>query len=559
MNAEVDAIVERYPRIVKSLLSLKEVKVDTKYYYDFNEKIFGESGGSLTSYAEWAFGGWGKWGVQAGARVVTGESHDTLVDGIKELKDDVDLLVSKITSVAQSTWMTPTSRQPLIDIMTEIYGAMVIASKGIDRFKLTYSGDLDKLKKICPYCEEYKSLTKLIYKFTEEMRKQNIIDVANNECLIRQKEGRRFLDEEFRRRSLSDMTLYHTAKDKRAMRQMARHLLPDELSSQIMADLFYYLKLNDRKLKGIIDKQLETSGDHDHVLLRKEETHLYRTLQFFKDRAFIHLKEKSGIPHVKKVLRFGDRKMLMCFRRKMEDGESIERAENDVKYLEKYQKTRGIVLVKGSSKYFSKEQSTLIHSTHLRNYDQGSLETCVDRDDLTFKEKCQITLDLLHALQRLHEDGIVHLNIKPDVVLVEKKSNEAKAKGISSALMGFDYARSVSEGSSESPYYMPFTDMWMLGHVLNYLFTGHESQWLKVMKKVSIFDINLGTAIGSKTRFDEPKVGTVEHLIWLLLHPIPHKRPTASQAIEMVERVLEFEKMKEDLESVTKGLNSLPF
>ncbi|NGX57871.1 MAG: hypothetical protein K940chlam3_00768 [Chlamydiae bacterium] len=557
MNTEVDEIVELYPKVVKSLLSLKEVKADTKYYYDFNNKIFCESGGQLTSFAEWAIGGWGKWGVQTVARVATGESHDTLVLGIKNVMDDVYLLLSKITSVAQSTWMTPTSRRPLIDIMTELYSAMLIASKGIRRLESNYDVELNKSRKIYPFRKEFESRTKFIYRSTENMRRQNIIDEANEECVIRQKEGGRFVDEVFRRRTLSDMTLYHTAKDKKVMRQMSRHLLPDELSSQIMADIFYYLKRNNWKLKEIIDKQLEISVDHDHLLLRKEQTHLYRTLQFFKDNTFIHLKEKSGIPHVKKVLRFADREMLMCLRRKMEDEESIKRVENDVKYLEQYQKTRGIAVIERSSKYFSKDESMLIHSIHMRDYDQGTLETCVHRDDLTFKEKCLITIDLLHALQKLHDDGIVHLNIKPDVVLVQKKTNEEKVTEISSALMGFDFARPYSKEEDSS--YLPSTDMWMLGCVLNYLFTGNEMPWLQCLKNHSVFEADVQVAMGSKVKYDEPKVGTIEHLIWLLIHPDPFIRPRAKLAIEMVEQVLEFEKMKEDLELATKGLSELPF
>lgn len=549
----VDTILERYPKIVESFRSLGQVKEKTKYYCDPNDKKFYVRGGSVAVIAEGLFGQWGKWGAEVGSGLM-GESHDKLAEGITELKKDADHLVTGILSVASQTWMTPTSRKPLIEIMTEIYSAVIFAKSGIERLESTYVTELDKSRRFGLLVRDYKDFCDRIYKFTEELRKQNMIDEANEECEIRHKEGRRFIDEEFRRRSLSDMTMYHTAKDRRGMTQTSRHLLPDELSSQIMADFYYYLKVNTHKLNTIIEKQLQVSRKHNFVMLRKEESHLFRTIQYYKDKSLIFLKEESGIPDVRKVLRFEDRKILMVIQRKLIDDKVIHRVENDIEYLEKHSGARGFVVFKGASRYFSKDPTTLTHSVLIRNYDLGSLDNCVKRGDLTFKEKCLIALDILHALKALHKDKVVHLNLRPSTILIEKKSLAARKAGISAGVMGFEFAKPVSPGDAKET---PDTDMWMLGHVLHYLFTGNQTTWIECMQNHTIMDADPCIAMGKKIQFDEPKLGTVEHLIWQLLLPSGYERPSAAKAIEEIESVLEFEKMKEDLETAIVGLSEI--
>ncbi|GHV67355.1 hypothetical protein FACS1894199_12660 [Bacteroidia bacterium] len=106
----------------------------------------------------------------------------------------------------------------------------------------------------------------------------------------------------------------------------------------------------------------------------------------------------------------------------------------------------------------------------LQYYEEGNLLQLLKKGNISLEQKQSILTQILAGLQFLHENGIIHRDMKPHNVLIVKRGNEYIPKitdfGISKKL---DVNKSsifsnslVGAGTNENPKYHPAIKAWFI-------------------------------------------------------------------------------------------------
>lgn len=117
-------------------------------------------------------------------------------------------------------------------------------------------------------------------------------------------------------------------------------------------------------------------------------------------------------------------------------------------------------------------------------YKNGSLKQMLEQKTLTENEKHGIALNILHGLESIHHKRLIHLDLKPDNILIsDRKEALISDFGISKHLKQIRDFIKWEEGMPISPFLVPpeifstkshvsrKTDIYHLGILLNLLYT----------------------------------------------------------------------------------------
>lgn len=144
-------------------------------------------------------------------------------------------------------------------------------------------------------------------------------------------------------------------------------------------------------------------------------------------------------------------------------------------------------------------------------YPEGSLNNVISTHQLNNEEKAEIITGLLSGIDFLHQSGIIHQNIKPGNILMEKASGKWVPKiinyeiesGKRDSIYNSNTSNSVASLQYASPEQIlgnpvfPNTDLWSFGVILYLLYVGKAPFQAKYNKDQDAFRSELSKAITS--------------------------------------------------------------
>lgn len=190
-------------------------------------------------------------------------------------------------------------------------------------------------------------------------------------------------------------------------------------------------------------------------------------------------------------------------------------------------------------------------------YEGRSLQQTLDQEDgspLTHEQSLSLGRDLLEGTAQFHKLGLLHQDIKPDNLLLNKEKNHAVLA---------DYALAHKESDEKASYYKgskPYfsfehfnenlgalslkADIWALGLTLGELFNlsfplfGNPDYLYSINEILVLYlsDVKERVQALSEEEMEnwigpEPQKGSLEHLVWRMLRPHPQNRPSAVEAL----------------------------
>ena len=180
-----------------------------------------------------------------------------------------------------------------------------------------------------------------------------------------------------------------------------------------------------------IETKLKSHIDKKDYYLKSDKTGLSRTIEYDPKTklTFIHLKchngaEKLGKGYFKTVT-----KSIQYDRNKPElvaHAEQKGSADQEVQALKKTKDIKGVIQAKSITSHKEKATGDKKVSMVFKMYNPGALNAAVIKK-LSFNEKLKIAHDLLTGMKGLHEKGLVHRDLKPGNVFVDKDKNHIKA------------------------------------------------------------------------------------------------------------------------------------
>ncbi len=512
MDPNLNDILNEVPRLLQSFKSLAAVKEGIKYSCNEKDLTFYPSGGPVV---EWVGSGWLSSWTQAATRTVNNavfeskESHETLAANILKLKKNAELLATKISSVASDTFTNIEAKKALELDLIEMKLCAKRAMEKIDVLKETYKQEKEKSRVFSNAKDDY---GKLIGSLEIHIQKvsQNIKIQGGND-------------------------LQESAQNARGTNRkyVPFSPLPDNITDADILEIRGYLTENAAIFDKMKERQLKRNPDCNAVFLKKEIAKLPASVHYISLAEFyLHIKEPSSLPGVRQILRTSDKKVFLYVKRKL-DAE-IDQSDNELKYLNVLKDDREFITVEQAFKYLSKNQSK--RAFILKEECMATLDQAVEKMKFTDQQKYQITLDILHGVQIMHDKGIVHLNFKPENIFLVKENLGGNAGNkISAKIFGLEAARPCENEST----YNKALDIWMVGHLLYYLFFQTRTDWLTFLINQTIFDIIcIENAYESKIFSDKPSGPSIDLLIWSMLQSNPELRPSVSNAIEYVEMLL---------------------
>ncbi len=509
MDVNLNVILNGVPSLLQSFQSLAAVKEGIKYSCNEKNLTFYPSGGPVV---EWAGQGWFSSWTQAGTRtfnnVVLGsnESHETLAANILKLKNKAELLASTISSVAGHTLIKIEVKEALKQDLIDILRWAKMAEKKIDVLKKTYEQEKEKRNVFSGIKDAYAGLIAALQGHCKRVS-QNI--------------------EQHRGNNLQKRVLKAGGKDGN---YALFSPLPDNMTDADILDIRGYLTENAAIFNKMKEKQLKRNPDYNAIFLKKETATLPASVHYISiDEFYLHLKQPSSFPGISQILRSSDKKVLLYVKRKLAKG-----SRNELKYLKEFKSDREFVTIEHAFTYYSKNQSK--QSFILKEESMFSLNQTIEKGDLTNWQKYQITLDILQGLKIMHDKGIVHLNFKPEnIFLVEENLGGKAGTKISAKIFGLEAARDCENKS----VYNKALDIWMVGHVLYYLFYQKKTDWLICLTNQTIFDgIIIEKATESKIYDFKPSSPSIDRLIWNMSNPDTKLRPSVDIAIQYVRKLL---------------------
>jgi len=153
----------------------------------------------------------------------------------------------------------------------------------------------------------------------------------------------------------------------------------------------------------------------------------------------------------------------------------------------------------------------------MQYYREGSLNNVISTNQLNNEEKADIITGLLNGIDFLHQSGIIHFNIKPGNILMEKASGkwmpkiinfriDSGNKDAASNSYSSDSVASLQYSSPEQILGHPVlqnTDLWSFGVISYLLFVGRAPFIAKYNKDQDAFRSELSKAIISGIIPDE--------------------------------------------------------
>ncbi len=180
-----------------------------------------------------------------------------------------------------------------------------------------------------------------------------------------------------------------------------------------------------------IETKLKAHIDKKKYYLKSDKTGLSRTIEYDPKTklTFIHLKchngaKKLGTGFFKTVT-----KSIQYDHNKPEivaHAEQKGTAHQEVKALKKAKGISGVIQAKSITLHKEKTTGDKKVSMVFKMYKPGALNESVIRK-LSFNEKLKIAHDLLTGMKGLHEKGLVHRDLKPGNVFIDKDKNHVKA------------------------------------------------------------------------------------------------------------------------------------
>lgn len=168
---------------------------------------------------------------------------------------------------------------------------------------------------------------------------------------------------------------------------------------------------------------------------------------------------------------------------------------------------------------------------------------------LAHDEKITLALHIVNSLMQIHENGIVHTDLKKEQIIVEKPSDHTGLPTI--RLIGFDFSRipqvhepvyRLATPNYASPEYLRnepadfSSDVFALGIILFELFC-NEYPYNIHTRTIDYATLALNHRIKAKPIFINSEIGgDLSELVYHMLNPNKHKRPNISEIQEALIR-----------------------
>lgn len=229
-------------------------------------------------------------------------------------------------------------------------------------------------------------------------------------------------------------------------------------------------------------------------------------------------------------------------------------AEKEIKKHQIVKGIEGVVQLHSYVKYISKKG---IKKTRLITtlYERGELFNSVQHRLINREEKIQIAISLLKIISKMHEEGILHRDLKLENVCLDKDYHphiidietcchindwEDRADFVGTMwYMSPEYANAFLNLDFFEPVTTTKNDDWAMGCLLFSMFSGFPIPWSKYIETKTLDEdskalkIALETICNLKEAFPEPsEKESISHIIWGLLQLDPSKRITSKQALE---------------------------
>lgn len=575
-------------KISDSLDSLAAVRQNYYYSFDKSTGLFYESGSGMVNLLDSTVGQYAALGFQGFWRRMTFDKHDYLAEGLGIVSDSVNKVLKCVEETAFNSEMDYLKREAIIDGVHKLQVKVDYAAAGVLKLLCMYESQGYKKAKLIPYNNVYKKeLPQKIKDLYEKMLEKSVQEEFQiKQRFLSQEQEKQFSEERQARMQMAARNasrIRDAAHRRLEASMMKRKSTVDPMTGLSALDiekLKSFIAFNKEKLNSLLEKQIKSDPLNPFLYLRPHVTKFIWPVQYFHDKVVIHLKSSKKKGRKGKPLKDGSFKKVTLSVKLTERGlgkvlangvsEITENSESksskpdhlrevadrERHFLTKWRGKRGIVRFKNVSRYFSKDKKTEKQSVLMRYYNRGDLLRYIRRPDLnlTREEKNEILLDVLYGLKCIHSDNAVHLDIKPDNILLETTSKSAREKGISAAICDFGFCSYLNEtvsvagtifymspeiveslykGDKEeiNPVGQP-SDMWSVGATFWLLYTGKRTpamQYLKEQKKLKLGVVDI---MKDENAIPEPEKDTVEHLIWRMMRPRPKDRVTSAEALE---------------------------
>lgn len=236
-------------------------------------------------------------------------------------------------------------------------------------------------------------------------------------------------------------------------------------------------------------------------------------------------------------------------------------AEQELSMLKRAKRLPNVISLRGHRHYVSQKKGKLILATRHPLYTLGSLHNHVQKGSglkVNYKEKLQITVDIIKGMEGLQSKKIIHRDIKTDNIFLHQRIRQGKiVKRAIVGDLGLAYLETEKRtGLGGTPlYFAPEvfassssdfrSDAWALGITLAELFRGINpiddpilaNSYSDVMRHGQAFQNN-----------PQPKdVHSIEFIIWKLLRPNLDERMTIPEALTIAKNLLAAEQKREAL------------
>jgi serine/threonine protein kinase len=184
---------------------------------------------------------------------------------------------------------------------------------------------------------------------------------------------------------------------------------------------FNYVKAN----KDSWDQQL-TTNQQSSIFLRKRETGLPFSIQYWKDGAWvIHSKKLKDSGGNKKVLISADiinERLFARIKPLYSSPAGRENVISESKLIDSFSNINGIIQNYRSSEHLSKNDAKGMKFEILQELYEGTFDI-LEKISLSKEEIKMLMIDLMSGLAEIHERGLIHDDLKPKNILIQVDSN----------------------------------------------------------------------------------------------------------------------------------------
>ncbi len=589
-----ESVLDRLDNVLRGLKSLAEVDAGDKYYYDPNAMTFHKSGALLVDATKYALGeGYVSKFLTGASRLLSGESHVYFSAGLTDLENKIREILCEIEVESHVEATTTDRRWKLLSGLRDLSDRIGSASRGIKRLvKSSYQGEEDKKKVIlCHYEMLNETLTEKVETISLLIMQHNM--EAEDKKLAEMKsaiELQRYIEETNGRLKIHNKYQDLIAKaelNRLEQSQFFRDSTPHPMTGLSINDIrFVRNVLSYGSNKTILPKRLEEQTKRDpknpFLYLRPKQTRFPYVIQYFADKLFIHLKGSKHNGRQQKIIGRGSFKVISMSVVLNDPFEMVGRvyangvsrvsdpcnhtssmkisSDNERHCLQMLKGVRGVVDFLTISRYQTKKEKGQGENTKaitkqsimMRYYNRGDLKQYTSNSglDLTKPQFAAILLDILSALEAMHDlYGLVHLDIKPDNILLEDETEHAQKNGLAGVLCDFGFCCSLDRvRPAGTPYYLspevasamfgsgklsdigPPADIWSLGATGWLVLTGEKTPAMEHLNRVGKMTPAFLSILRQNDALPEPAKGTIKHLLWRMMNPDPLKRPTAAEA-----------------------------